>query len=1036
MRAEAAWSADIDGRLAGRLNILLVEDNPGDARLIVEALKDVPEIDAEITATARISEAERLLQAPHAFTLILLDLHLDDCEGIECLVRTRNAAPDLPVVVLTGQQDDEQARRYIELGAQDYLIKGETDRDILVRTLRYALSRASIVHHLRQQTEALEAARTELTTRVAERTAELTHLNRAHRALSAANHAVMRAESEQQLLQEVCRVITEIAGYELAWVGIPQQDEATTVRVAAGAGTAAKYLESLRVTWGADSKFGNGPVGKALRERRTVVIRDIELDQGFEPWREQALASGFRSVTGIPLIEEGASWAALAIYSSDGNAFDSAEVTLLKQLGADLSYGMRTLRLRDQHARTLHQLADREQMLHSLVQIAPTLIVLWHPEEGIQLFNRTSETLSGYRSEEVLGKNLIDLFVDDEERQASRETIDRIVATGGTAECEVTCLTRGGEQRRIEWHCTALARPDETNSVLSIGVDITERRQREHQMRQLSSAIEAAAEIVAITNRNGIIEYVNPAFEESSGYSSAEVLGRTPVLLQSGLHDEAFYSDLWQTILGGDTFRAVFMNRRKDGELFYEDKTITPLMDADGEVTHFITTGRNVTKERQAAEQIHLLSSYDALTGLPNRAHFVDRLEQTLHHRKGGDSILATLFLDVDRFKVINETLGHAAGDQLIRDIARRINDCVRGGDILARLGGDEFAILMQNYEANDDVAPFATRILNTFKEPFSIDSKELFVTASVGISQYPADGKDASQLLGRAEEAMYQAKERGKNRFQFYSADTSSRSFEQLSLETSLRKALERDEFVLHFQPQVDIHTGAVEAVEALIRWQHPDLGLVAPADFIPLLEETGLIVPVGEWVLHAAAEQHVAWREAGLPPLEMAINLSALQLHQENLIAVVETILRESGMEARYLELEITESAVMQRIKEVAKLLRSFKAMDIRLTVDDFGTGYSSLSYLTQLPIDALKVDRSFVRNVPDSEQDAEVTQAVVALAHSLRLMVVAEGIETEQQLQFLRSIGCHRAQGFLFSRPVPADQIPALLSAPLMH
>ncbi len=865
-------------------------------------------------------------------------------------------------------------------------------------------------------------------------TTELEYLNRAHRALSAANQAVLRAESPQVLLEEVCRVVTEIAGYSLAWIGIPEQDEERSVRIAASAGGAKDYVDNLKVTWDADSPLGRGPVGTSIREAHTVVVRHVTEDTSFEPWRESAIKHGFQSVIGVPLFDEDQVWGSIAIYAREPDAFNNAEVSLIKQLGADLSFGRQLLLMRKQHMETLRQLADREEMLFSLVQTAPTLIFLATLDGTIELFNHACETLTGYTSDEVIGENIFELFAPHADRTNTCSFEYPAAESGQSGQCEYLWHTRHQGERLIEWQCRVVARPDGNQSILSIGIDSTERRQHEQQMRQLSSAIEAAAEMIMITDNEGEIEYVNPAFEDNFGYTAEEVIGKRPNILKSGLHDTAFYKKLWRTIQGGRPFRAVFMNRCKNGMLCYEDKTITPLKNPQGVITHYIATGRNVTKERHAEEQIHQLSSYDTLTNLPNRALFLDRLEQATQRPQGRNDEHAVLFIDLDRFKVINETLGHAAGDQLIRDISSRISNCVRGGDTLARLGGDKFAILMQDIDSVDSVSPCAQRILDVFDPPFLINDEELFVTASVGISLYPVDSKDASHLLSHAESAMQQAKDRGKNRYQFYTADINTRSFEKLSLETSLRKALERDELILHFQPQVDIHSGAIESVEALIRWNHPDLGLVSPGEFIPLLEETGLIVPVGEWVLDTAVRQHMAWVNEGLPPLEVAVNLSAIQLNQENLVQVVEKSLVDHGMDPRYLELEITESAVMQRLRDVVRLLREFKTMGIRLTVDDFGTGYSSLSYLTKLPIDTLKVDRSFVRNVPDNENDAEVTQAVVALSHALRLTVVAEGIETETQLRFLRSLGCHRAQGFYFSRPVIAAEISTLRNEPL--
>ncbi|GAB4350451.1 MAG: hypothetical protein Kow006_13250 [Gammaproteobacteria bacterium] len=1016
---------------AVNIALLLVEDNPGDARLIREYLGEIPDLRVDSTLAASLAEAEAKFREGARFDLALLDLHLPDGEGPDCLTRLVDLAPGLPVVVLTGS-DNHDSRRYIELGAQDYLSKDRTDPELLARTIHHALSRAEIHRRLREQTEMLEQLRTQLAEKVEQRNQDLDRLHRAHRALAAANHAVLRATSEPELIAEVCRVVAEKGGYPLVWLGVPVDAPGKPVAVAASAGPEAQFIHQVQVSWDEGSPLGRGAVGTALREGRSVVIQDTATHPAFGPWREAVMAAGFPSVAAIPLFgDEGEVWAALAIYSRAPAAFDREELNLLKELAADLAYGVRALRLRVQHDAAQRALAAREALLDQVVETAPSLIALWHPDGGVPLFNRTCEEATGYRSEEIRKENLIDLLFAEESRGTARDVARKLLAGGGHGRGEFRIISKSGETRRLDLNCTSMESTGGERLILSVGEDVTERRTQERRLRQLTGAIEAAAETVVITDRDGVIEYVNPAFERLTGYSAAEAVGRTPALLRSGRHDDAFYRELWTTLLRGEPFRALFANRNREGEIFYEEKSINPLQDASGRITHFIATGRDVTEERRAAERLEHLSRHDPLTGLPNRTQFTDRLQQ-LSAR--WEREFAVLFLDLDRFKVVNETLGHSAGDALIRSVARRLSERVRDEDTAARLGGDEFAILLPDYESREAITQFARRILDAFDAPFTVNGEELYVTASVGIACTRADGREAESLLGRAEAAMYQAKKLGKNRHQFFTEEIPAPTVARLNLETALRKALDREEFVLHYQPLIDIHSGEVQAVEALIRWQHPERGLVPPGEFVPLLEETGLIVPAGEWVLRHAARQQVDWCRSGLPPVDMAVNLSVLQLHQENITNTLAEVIAESGIDPACLELEITESAVMHRIEEVVPLLKDFKAMGIRLSVDDFGTGYSSLSYLTRLPLDTLKVDRAFVRDIPDSTQHAEVTQAVVALAHALRLTVVAEGIENEHQLGFLRSIGCHRGQGYFFSRPVAADQIPALLERPL--
>jgi len=564
-----------------------------------------------------------------------------------------------------------------------------------------------------------------------------------------------------------------------------------------------------------------------------------------------------------------------------------------------------------------------------------------------------------------------------------------------------------------------------------VNQDVTERRRAEAEMRKLSSAVQQTADCVLITDPTGVIEYVNQAFESITGYTRAEVLGQKPSMIKSGLQTSEFYQRLWTTILSGATFCDVFINRKRDGGLYYEEKTITPLKDAGGRITHFISTGKDITERMQVQERLHYLAHHDALTGLPNRMLFLDRLNQALIRAHWHQRGLGVLFLDLDRFKTINDTLGHDTGDRFLQLIGARLEECLRERDTVSRFGGDEFAIILEDMAHAEDAAPLASKILEAFGRPFEIGGREYYVTTSIGISLYPGDGTDAQTLLKNADAAMYQAKELGKNTYQFYSADMGAHAIERLTLETSLRHALERNEFVLHYQPQVALADGRIVGVEALLRWQHPQLGLLAPAQFIGLAEETGTIVPIGQWVARAACRQAKLWDQAGLPPLRVAINVSARQFNDPSLVDGIAQLLAETRFEPGRLELEITESVIMKNAQVTVARLQALHAMGVRFAVDDFGTGYSSLSYLRRFAVHTLKIDRSFIHDIAADQGDAEIVKTIIAMARGLKLAVIAEGVETKEQLAFLRGHGCEAVQGYLLSRPVPADQIPRLLA-----
>jgi diguanylate cyclase (GGDEF)-like protein/PAS domain S-box-containing protein len=455
-----------------------------------------------------------------------------------------------------------------------------------------------------------------------------------------------------------------------------------------------------------------------------------------------------------------------------------------------------------------------------------------------------------------------------------------------------------------------------------------------------------------------------------------------------------------------------------------------PVLDSSGAFTGYRGVGKDISERKQDEERIQFLANHDALTSLPNRTMFSEVLNLAIQNARRYNRNFAVLFIDLDRFKNINDTLGHDAGDKLLQEMGTRLVQTVRSSDVVARLGGDEFVVLVQEVAESKQVAAVARKILSALVEPMVMQGQECRVTASIGICMYPSEAKDEKALMKNADIAMYRAKEDGKNNYKFYSEEINVHTFERMALETSLRRGLERNEFFLHYQAKVDLHTQRITGVEALVRWQHPDLGVVPPVQFIPLAEETGLIVPIGKWVLNTACARNVAWQREGLPPLSMAVNLSARQFADEDLVKDIADALKESGMKPELLELELTESMVIQNPERAGKVLAEIKKMGVRLAIDDFGVGYSSLTHLKRFPIDTLKVDRSFIRDLPQDPEDKAICQAIIAMGKSLNLTVVAEGVETLEQQTFLHDHNCDEMQGFYFSKPITGDEFATLL------
>lgn len=551
----------------------------------------------------------------------------------------------------------------------------------------------------------------------------------------------------------------------------------------------------------------------------------------------------------------------------------------------------------------------------------------------------------------------------------------------------------------------------------------SKRKRAQGELAKLASAIAHAADAVMVTNREGIIEYVNPAFERMTGWGREDAVGARPAILKSGTHDASFYAEMWRAVNAGEIYRGTVINRRRDGSSYHEEKTITPLRDAKGQITHFISTGKDVSDRVKVQEKLEFMAHHDVVTGLPNRVLLLDRIETALQRGRRESMPVAVLFLDVDGFKAINDTVGHHVGDRLLGEVASRLQGVVRERDTVARLGGDEFAIVLEGMTSMNSLGGVARKLLNAVARPFQLDGRDLYVTTSIGVARFPRDGDDVHTLLRKADSAMYRAKQAGKNTYRFYSQLEGDEDVQRLELEQELRRAVERREFVVYYQPQVSIDSSTVVGVEALLRWDHPEHGIIEPGGFINVLEETGLIVEVGDWVLREVCQQAKAWRQQDLPPLRFAVNVSARQFGKRDIVGDIARILDETGMEPKRIHIEITEGTIASKFEQTVEVMRKLNALGVRIAVDDFGVGYSSLNYLKRLPIHTLKIDQSFIRDVTTDTNDAAIARTIIALAHNLGLDVIAEGVETVEQLFFLSRQGCHEVQGHLISKPLPA-------------
>lgn len=678
-------------------------------------------------------------------------------------------------------------------------------------------------------------------------------------------------------------------------------------------------------------------------------------------------------------------------------------------------------------------LRESENKLRGLFELSPLGIALTDMEGRHVEFNEAFRNICGYPSDELKGLDYWTLtprkYEADEARQL--ESLDR---TGRYGPYEKEYLRKDGRLVPLRLNGMLIAREDGQKYIWSIVEDISDRKRIEMDLRVAACAFEAQ-EGIMVTDAHGVILKVNQTFIKDTGYTVEEVVGQTPRLFKSNHHDAAFYTAMWESLLRDGYWQGEIWDRRKNGEIHPKWMTITAVKGEAGTTTHYVSTHNDITERKLAEDEIKLLAFYDPLTGLPNRRLLLDRLHQALaasarSHKQG-----ALFFIDLDNFKTLNDTLGHDKGDLLLQQVAQRLSACVREGDTVARLGGDEFVVMLENLSADINEAAaqleaVGEKILADLNWTYLLNGHEYHGTSSIGVTLFGKQEKTVEALLKQADLAMYQAKAGGRNALRFFDPQMQTMVTARAALETDLRNAVREGQFLLYYQAQVDTD-GHLMGAEALVRWHHPQRGVVLPDDFIPLAEETGLILPLGLWVLETACAQLAAWSaQKAAAYLTLAVNISVQQIHQPDFVEQVLAVLDYTGADPSKLQLELTESLFMEDVEDTIAKMTALKARGVGFALDDFGTGYSSLTYLKRLPLEKLKIDRSFVMDVLIDPNDAAIAKTIVALGQSLGLSVIAEGVETEAHRDFLARNGCHAYQGYLFSRPLPLAEFEQYL------
>lgn len=671
------------------------------------------------------------------------------------------------------------------------------------------------------------------------------------------------------------------------------------------------------------------------------------------------------------------------------------------------------------------RLGESRSQMETLLNVLPDPVWLKDMDGTFMACNHAFGRMFGATIKQVIGRTDRDITSPEQAEFFRQRDLD-VLGTGESKTNE-ECLIHAESGQIVFLETIKTPMPGlngQTIGVLGIGRDMTERKRVENNLHLMSRVFSNSGEAILITDANNQILAVNQEFTKLTGYSQEEVIGQNPRMLSAGTTSSEIFQEMWTALQTKDQWRGELWDRRKNGEPFPKRLSISVVRDPAGNVVNYIGAFEDITDRKAAEDKIRFLAHHDALTGLPNRFSLYERLEQDMVFARRFHESLAVMLIDLDHFKTINDTLGHHVGDQLLVQVAKRLQHAVRESDIVARLGGDEFVVVLAGVDNEADVSEIASKIVARLSEPYHLVGNELRTSPSVGVCFYPEDAAETSELIKSADIAMYHAKALGRSNYQFYTEAMRAEVAERVTVEQELGVALEKEQFVLHYQPQIDVHSHRVVGVEALVRWQHPTRGLVFPGDFIGLAEETRLIIPLGKWVVEAACQQLKCWHEAGLSGLHMSVNLSPAQFQDENLPTLIRQALTKFALPPECLHLEITESMAMCNPQENIIMMQVLADIGVKLALDDFGTGYSSLAYLKLFPIDIIKIDRSFVKDVEIDENDAAICEMTMLLAQKLGMQVVAEGVETEGQLEFVSRIGCQWIQGYLYSKPLAAD------------
>lgn len=860
--------------------------------------------------------------------------------------------------------------------------------------------------------------------------ARIRRLTQIYRALSETNQAIVRMTDEKELLPLACRCAVEFGGMKMAWIGIIDKSTGR-IEPQCSHGTGEEYLKSLNISTYDNEPGGRGPTGTAFRQNFPVIINDYQNDAMTAAWHEQARLYGWQSAACFPVQRNKQPYAVFNVYHAEKHPFDKEVIGLLHEMALDIGFALDNFDREQQRQQSEQALKERESRYRLIFGANPMPMWVYDLDSLKFLAVNDAAVLEyGYSHEQFLNMTIADIRPTTEKSALEKE-LERtrgaphhayhnagiwqhIKANGDLIWVEIT-----GHKFRFEGQ----------KAEIILAHNVTERVETEKQLHLHAQVFESSREGILVMDASHKVLSANPAFCRITGFHNDDLIGAPPPLIKKDPQQKRFYRRLWARLEAEGHWQGEVQNSRADGKVFSQWLSISEIRDNHGKITYYTALISDLSEVKAAQERIAYLSHYDTLTQLPNMSLLRERAEYALQEASRRRTTLTLLYLDIDRFKIINDSLGPRVGDEIIRLIAERLSEELGSDDTLCRQGGDEFIFLLPDMDT-ERAAHFALQLLDTLARPFEYESHRLNLSASIGIAQYPEDGENIEALMQAADAALFRAKQNGRNKFEFFTHQLQQQAQATLVIENDLREAIKNDELLLHYQPQVDAQTGTIIGVEALIRWLHPEQGMISPGHFIPVAEETGLINIIGDWVLDAAISQAAQWQSTGLPAIPVAVNLSASQFRHDDLYQYVIGLLEMHQLDPAMLELEITESTIMEHTQRTVQILNQFHKLGVRLAIDDFGTGYSSLSYLKRFNVDKLKIDQSFMRDLENNPDDEAIISAIISLSKNLGFRTIAEGVETEAQLAYLQARGCDEVQGFLFSKPLPADQFAILL------